>query len=150
MYCICFIILFHRSSFMVVNLFAVARLKNIEHRDNDNNEANIYHFQCTNAGLVLSTWPSLKILKLKTPSPTSTPTPSEYHDSNTTTAATNTLDDMNNTATIPVIRQRRVSNIDIKSITHNGGIQNQNKTRRKSLPALGAPSARVSLVCFFF
>ena len=59
---------------------------------------------------------------------------------------------MNNTVTtIPVIRQRRASNIDIKSITQNGGImQNQNKTRRKSLPALGAPSARVSYALYSF
>lgn len=73
-------------------------------------------------GLVLSTWPSLKIFKKSESCKTSM----RYM-----------LQDM---ASIPVIRQRRASSIEIPTLNQNGVGQTQN--RRKSLPALGAPSIR--------
>ena len=43
-------------------------------------------------------------------------------------------------ASIPVVRQRRASSVDIPTIDQNGIIPSQVNARRKSLPALGLPS----------
>jgi hypothetical protein len=67
-------------------------------------------------GLTLSTWPGLKILKQ-----------SEF-----TRISSKSLIDM---TSIPVIRQRRASSIEVP-LNQNGIHHSSIKTRRKSLPAL--------------
>lgn len=48
-------------------------------------------------------------------------------------------------STIPIIRQRRASSVEIPTINQNGAVNAQMKTRRKSLPVLGLPTRKVSM-----